>query len=299
MDSRQVYRGMDVGTGKVTPEERAEIPHHGLDLVNPDERYSAGQFARDARGWIDGIRLRGRLPLLVGGTGFFLRALAHPVFREPALEPERRQRLRRWLRGLDRQEMARWAGVLDPERARLARAGGRQRLSRTIEVSLLTGRPLTWWHRWAPLEGDAIEIGVILLTLPREELRRRIDGRVVRMFQGGLLDETRGLLEAGFTVDAPGVTATGYREAARSIAGEIDLREAVRLAQGATRRYARRQLTWFRNQPPRPDVTIDSTAPLADQIDQIVDWWEGIGAGGRSVRITPRAERRPAGDPTP
>jgi tRNA dimethylallyltransferase len=279
MDSRQVYRGMDVGTDKVRKEERAWVPHHGLDLVDPDRHYSAGRFGRDARGWIREIRGRGRLPLLVGGTGFFLKALVDPVFREPAMDPARRERLRRWLDTRPRSELARWVRRLDPERAELAEAGGPQRLSRALEVALLTGRSLSWWHRHAPPDADPIPVRVVLLELPRDELYRRIDRRAEAMFQRGLLEEVEGLLAAGFEPSHPGMTGTGYREAAGVIRGELTLDEAVDRVQRVTRGYARRQLTWFRHQLPPHPLRVRALEPVPGQVEAVVRWWrEGTGA---------------------
>lgn len=275
MDSRQVYRGMDIGTDKVPAGDRARVPHFGLDLVAPDEVYSAGRFARDARGWIAQIRGRGRLPLLVGGTGFFLKALIEPIFREPEMDPERRDRLRRWLSKRSREELSRWARVLDPQRAELAEAGGPQRLSRTLEVPLLTGRPLTWWHRHAPAEGRPIAARIVVLTLPREELVRRIDRRAEAMFRRGLLAEVRELLAAGYGPDDPGMTGTGYREAAAHLSGEISLEAAVDRVQRVTRAYARRQVTWFRNQLPPGVLEVDALDPPAVQVERVVRWWSG------------------------
>lgn len=276
MDSRQLYRGMDIGTDKVGSRARALVPHHGLDLIDPAERYSAGDFARDARRWIEGIRARGRTPLLVGGTGFFLRALTHPIFREPPLDEERRERLRRWMEGCSEEELARWVEALDPERVALASAGGRQRLSRTLELPLLTGRPMTWWHRNAPSERAAVDLEVVLLTRPREELYARIDRRAREMFETGLLDEVRSLLDAGVTPDDPGMTGTGYREAVGVLRGELTVEEGVLRVQRATRGYARRQLTWFRNQLSGLRILeVDASAPLDAQIEAVVAWWSG------------------------
>ena len=278
MDSRQLYRRMDVGTAKVDRESRALVPHHGLDLIEPNESYSAVRFAREARVWVRGIEGRGCLPIVVGGTGFFLRALMDPVFQEPAVSEDRRTRLRRWLSGRPREELARWVRALDPARALLAEAGGPHRLSRSVEVPLLTGRPLSWWHREGPLEAQPLDVRVVLVELPRAELYRRIDERTSRMFEGGLLEEVRRLLEAGYTVDDPGMTGTGYREAVSVVLGELDLAEALDSVQKATRGYARRQLTWFRNQIPEPALRVDASIPLADQTEQVVRWWEGTGA---------------------
>lgn len=274
MDSRQVYRGMDVGTDKVMPADRAGIPHFGLDLVAPDERYSAGRFARDARRWIGEIERRGHLPLLVGGTGFFLRAVLEPIFQEPPVDETRRRALRAQLDTMSRTTLARWAQRLDPERAEVAVAGGPQRLSRTLEVALLTGRPLSWWHAEAPADGPAVPAAVVVLELPRDELDRRIDQRVAHMVERGLLNEVRSLLEAGFGPDAPGMTGTGYGEVAAHLRGEMSLDAALDEMRRQTRRYARRQLTWFRNQLPADPLRLDARLPPQEQVERIVTYWE-------------------------
>ena len=284
MDSRQVYRGMDIGTDKVPAEERARVPHHGLDLVAPSERYSAGRFAREARGWMDGIEARGRVPVLVGGTGFFLRALMDPIFEEPRLDEHRLRRLRPWLAARDRETLARWVELLDPERAAVAIEGGPQRMSRTLEVALLTGRPLSRWHREAPAETEGADGLVILLELPRDELRRRIDERVSRMIGRGLADEVAGLVAAGYTEADPGMTGTGYREIITYLKGERSLEEAVEDVRVATRRYARRQTTWFRHQLPSSAVRIEAIAPLEEQVGRVLAAW----AERRGAGATPR-----------
>jgi tRNA dimethylallyltransferase len=264
MDSRQVYRGMDVGTAKAGAAERGRVPHHGLDLVDPGERYSAGRFAREARGWIADIRARARLPLLVGGTGFFLRAVIDPIFAEPPLDPVRRGALRHWLRGRDRELLSRWVEVLDPDRAPLAREGGPQRLSRTLEIALLTGRPLSWWHRHVPAEASGLPGVVVVLDLPRDEMDRRLDARVAAMVERGLVEEVRSLLAAGYAEDAPGMTGTGYREIAAHIRGEVSLEDALERVRTSTRQYARRQLTWLRHQLPESAVWLDATARVEE-----------------------------------
>jgi tRNA dimethylallyltransferase len=276
-DSRQVYRGMDIGTAKASAATRARLPHHGLDLVSPAERYSAGRFARDAREWIAAIRSRGRLPLLVGGTGFFLRAVTDPIFAEPPLDEARRDALRGWLRGQSRETLARWVEVLDPERAALAIEGGPQRLSRTLEVALLTGRPLSWWHRAAPAEADGLPGVIVVLDLPRDEMDRRIDARVASMVAEGFVEEVRGLLAAGFDETAPGMTGTGYREIAAHVRGEVSLEGALEAVRASTRQFARRQLTWFRHQLPEGAVRLDASAPAGELAEQALAAFERAG----------------------
>jgi len=266
MDSRQVYTSMDIGTDKPSPEARRSVPHHGLDLVAPHERYSAGRFARDARRWIREIERRGAAPVLAGGTGFFLRAVLEPLFAEPSLDADRLRSLRDWLRGRPHEVLERFVRELDPARADVAAEGGPQRMSRTIEVALLSGITLSRWHQVAPAEGRGVPGLVFVLDLPRDELDRRIDSRVERMVETGLVREGRQLLDTGYDEDDPGMTGTGYREIARHLRGDVGLEEAMDEIRRNTRRYARRQLTWFRHQLPEDAVTIDATRPLPEQV---------------------------------
>ena len=289
MDSRQVYKGMDIGTDKVPDDVREQVPHHALDLVHPDERYSAGQFARDARDWIKEIIKRDRVPVLAGGTGFFLKAITEPVFSEPPLDSARLKKIRRYLSTLDYRVLAKWVEKLDPERASLAIDGGPQRMSRTIEVALLTGKPLSSWHRESPSDVAALTGLIIQLELPREEIDRRINDRVTYMVERGLVSEVRSLLEAGYTFDDPGMTATGYREIAHYLEGGQTLEEAMEEIRRNTRRYARRQLTWFRNQLPPSVRMIDATASIDVQATAVLDAWIEIHeqAGLQIRRVEP------------
>ncbi len=275
MDSRQVYRGMDVGTAKATPEQQARAPHHGLDLMEPGQRFGAGEFARRARTWIEQIAARDRVPILVGGTGFFLRALTDPIFREPSLEPGRRASLQRYLEAIGAEEMRRWLAVLDPPLAeRLTGWGGRQRLTRALELPLLTGRSLSWWQENAPPEAPPLRPLVYVLDPQRERLYRAIDERVGRMAEHGLLEEVRGLVAAGFSERDPGINATGYIELLPHLRGERSLEEALDLIRKNTRAYARRQLTWFRHQLPEGAVWLDTRRERAELVDEIVSAWE-------------------------
>ena len=272
MDSRQIYRGMDVGTDKVAAHMRARVAHHGIDIRDPNESYSAGEFARDAGRWMREIRARDRIPVLAGGTGFFLKALMEPLFEEPRLNPGRVARLRAFLRERGMEELGRWVQVLDPERARLANAGGMQRIERTLEIALLTGRPLSWWHRegqgGAPAEGM-----VAVLEVPREELYSRINLRVRTMTEQGMVEEVRALAARGYGPDDPGMSGTGYREILGYLNGRWSLEEALDATRRATRGYARRQLTWFRNQLPADALRIDGMQPLEVQCAEVAEAW--------------------------
>lgn len=285
MDSRQVYRGMDVGTAKATPLERAAVPHHGLDLCDPGQRYAAGDFARDARRWIAEIVGRGRVPILVGGTGFYLKVLTDPLFEEPPLEPARRRALEDVLAPMPRAELARWVRALDPVRAETAVAGGRQRMLRTATMALLTGRPLSWWHERARSVERPLRAVACVLDLPPPTLARRIDRRVAAMVADGLVEETAGLLAAGCAPDAPGLDALGYREVVDHLQGRTTLEEAAERTRAATRRYARRQRTWFRSQLGPDAVRVDAGAPLDACARIVVDAWRSA-AGARPLKAS-------------
>jgi len=274
MDSRQIYRGMDVGTGKVTPAERGVIPHFGLDVRDPDEAYSAGQFARDARAWIRDIQGRGRIPLLVGGTGFFLRALIQPMFVEPEVDRARRGALRSFLNGLTRDELQRYVAVLDPKRASAAEEGGPQRAGRIVEMALLTGHTLSWWHREGAAGPPPLMGMITVLDLPRDVLYHRINRRVGAMVEEGLVEEVRTLLDKGFGPRDPGMTGAGYREIVAHLRGELSLEEAVEEIRRSHRRYARRQITWNRNQLPEETVFLDGTRPRTELVAEILEIWE-------------------------
>jgi tRNA dimethylallyltransferase len=277
MDSRSVFRGMDVGTAKPTPRERAEVPHWGIDLVEPSERFSAGRWARYARERIDEIRARGRVPMLVGGTGFFLRALTHPIFREPEMDAERRARLMARLERMEEAELRRWLEALDPESAERLRAwGGRQRLLRALEVPLLTGRTLPWWHRHSRPEAPPVPVLPVVLTVPRELLHERIDRRIGEMVGAGLLDEVRGLI-ARYGEEAPGLNAHGYAELLPYFRGERTLEEALALVSRNTKSYTKRQLTWYRTQLPAGALWLDATRPREELVDEVERAWEAAG----------------------
>ena len=272
-DSRQVYRGMDIGTAKPSIEERRGVPHFGFDLVDPGERYSAGAFARAAWRWIDSLFAAGRVPILAGGTGFFLRALTHPMFDEPDAPPVRREALKRWLRGLDDGARVRWAAALDPAGDWPARPHERQRAARAIEVALLTGRPLGWWHE-QPGQTRALEAAVVVLDVPRAALYERINARVDAMIEAGLVDEVRSLVAAGYDEHAPAMNATGYAELLPYVRGETTLEGAVDAIRRASRRYARRQITWLRHQLPDGAVWIDGDRPVDAVANDVVAHWK-------------------------
>ncbi|HEY0972554.1 MAG TPA: tRNA (adenosine(37)-N6)-dimethylallyltransferase MiaA [Gemmatimonadales bacterium] len=281
-DSRQVYRGFDIGTAKPSADEQRRVPHYGVDVADPEERYSAARFADDARGWIDDAAARGLTPLVVGGTGFYVRALVEPLASAPelggALDPRRRAALGAFLDAMSFGELARWVATLDPARAHL----GRTQLVRAIETALLTGRRLSDLHA-ASAPSPAIEASYLVVDPGREVLARRIEDRVDAMLAAGWLDEVR-RLASSVPPGAPAWTGTGYDALRRHVGGEITLDEARREVIVATRQYAKRQRTWFRHQLPEDRVTrLDPLAP--DAGDRLAAWWRG--AAPASLRATP------------
>lgn len=245
-DSIQVYRGFDIGTDKPGPEARRGVPHHLIDAVGPEVQFTAADFVREALAAARGIAARQRLPIVAGGTGLYLKALVDGLFPGPGRDPSVRAALEAEARedGLD--ALFRRLEAADPEYARKIRGRDRVRIIRALEVLETTGRPISEHFREtrSPVMGRTVlRIG---LTLEREALCRRIDDRVERMFARGLVDEVRGLLSRGVLETAPPFRALGYSHVLRHLRGEIGRDEAVALTKTDTRRYAKRQMTWFR-----------------------------------------------------
>jgi tRNA dimethylallyltransferase len=270
-DSRQVYRRLDIGTAKPTRKERTRLPHHGIDVIDPGARYSAGHFARDAVDWIEDIRGRGRMPVVVGGTGLYVRALAQGLFREPPLDPSRRRSLDAWTACLEPLELLRWAGRLDPG----FRGGGRQRAARAVEVALLTGRPLSHWQEAARTHG-AIEPWYVVLTAPRPVLNKRILQRAEGMVRRGLIEEVAAVLSEGHPPNAPGLDGIGVREAVEYLHGHRGRATVAEAIAASTRQYAKRQQTWFRHQLGPNLLTLDASRPPECLAADIAEAWKKI-----------------------
>ena len=268
-DSRQVYRRLNIGTAKPSARERARLPHHGLDVVEPGARYSAGRFAHDAAGWIADVRNRSRLPVVVGGTGLYVRALAEGLFREPELDPGRRLSIDAFTARLEPLELLRWAGRLDPG----FRGGGRQRAARAIEVALLTGYPLTHWQE-AARSGGAITPWYVVLTVPRPVLHQRIARRAEEMVRRGVIEEVAAVLAEGHPPSAPGLDGIGIREAVEYLHGSRQRESVGEAITVSTRQYAKRQETWFRHQLAGEVVTLDATRPPEKLAAEIARLWE-------------------------
>jgi len=252
-DARQIYRGLDIATGKPTPEEQARVPHVGFDLLDPREPTSAGLYARAMGIALGADESTGRVPLLVGGSGLYLRALHTGLADVPPIPPEVRARVRARLAAQGPEALHAELATLDPAlAARLAPRDG-QRIARGLEVALGTGRPLSAWHESST--GEPPAWFWVALVRPREEAQRELAARARGFFAAGLVDEVRALLAAGFPADAPAFEALGYREAIALHAGTLGLEDAIALLTRHTVQYAKRQATWLRGEARRVDLS--------------------------------------------
>lgn len=245
-DSRQVYRWMNIGTAKATPEECAAVPHHVIDVVAPDEAFTAADFARLGRDAIQQIRQRGHLPVVVGGTGLYITALIHGLVDAPGEDPRLREQF-------VNDELAGGEGTLfrrlchiDPPLAERLNPHDRVRIVRALEVFYLSGQRLSDLQERHAFQNSLFDAKIFGLSVERDDLYRRIDQRAASMFSDGLLDETEELLKRGFSCNLKSLQTIGYRESIRCLRNELTLAEAIKLTQQESRRYAKRQLTWFR-----------------------------------------------------
>jgi len=247
-DSVALYRGFEIGTAKPSAEERARAPHHLLDILEPTAVFTAGDYAQAARRVVAEIAARGRLPIVVGGTGFYLRALLEGLFAGPKRSEELRTRLRKIAGGKGSPHLHRLLARLDAAAAARIHANDEPKLIRAIEVCLAARRKITelWQHGRDPLTG----FGVLRIGLDPERaaLYERINQRARRMFDSGLAEETERLVER-YGASAPPMQSLGYKQAVQLLRGEVDRESAIAAAQQAHRNYAKRQMTWFCREP--------------------------------------------------
>jgi tRNA dimethylallyltransferase len=270
-DSRQVYRGMDIGTAKATPEQYARVRHHLVDIVDPDHPLSLAEYQRMAMDAIAGARDRGRAPLLVGGTGQYVRAVLEG-WRIPAVPPN--PELRALLEaevaeaGAEAGAEALHARLRDVDPLAAARIDHRnvRRVIRALEVSITAGRPISELQAKAPPPFCVLRLG---LHRPRPELHARIDARVDRMIEAGLVAEVRRLAEAGYGWELPAMTGLGYRQIGQHLRGEISLDEAVALIKRQTRRFVHQQYNWFRLDDPAIDWVNLADTPMDEVLARI------------------------------
>jgi tRNA dimethylallyltransferase len=247
-DSRQIYRGMDIGTAKATHEERSRAPHHLIDVVDPDQVLTLAEYQALAYRAIEDIAGRGKLPLLVGGTGQYVAAVLEG-WRIPEVAPQPALRAALEAEAAERGADALHARLtgLDPVAAAKIDARNVRRVIRALEVCLTTGQPISELQRKNPPPYETARIGV---TRPRPALYERIDRRVDAMIAAGLVDEVRGLADAGYGWDLPAMSGLGYRQIGQYFAGDATLDEAIALIKKGTRRFVQQQYNWFRPDDP-------------------------------------------------
>lgn len=270
-DSRQIYRYLDIGTAKPTLAERARAPHHLIDIVDPDQPLTLAEYQRLAYAAIAEIHARGRLPLLVGGTGLYVRAVLEGL-QIPAVPPDAALRTR-----LEEEAAAAGAPALharlaaiDPTAAARIDPRNVRRVMRALEVCLVTGRPLSAQQGAAPPPYRILRIG---LTRPRPQLYARINARVDAMIAAGLVDEVRDLLARGYSPHLPALSGLGYRQIIRHLAGELSLEEAIQEIKRKTRRFVHQQQTWFHPDDPRIHWCDLSTTSHAQVIAIARSWY--------------------------
>jgi tRNA dimethylallyltransferase len=244
-DSRQIYRYLDIGTAKVSEEIRQRIPHYMIDICDPDEYFSAGMYSRISRKVIDEIHQRGKIPVVVGGSGFYISALIDGIFDVEVHDENIRQELKEYEEKNGLEDLYHELQKCDPEYAAKISPTDTQRIFRSLEVYRATGRNLSSWHKQdsEPAKFKPVMFGI---TMEREDLYNRIDRRVREMFEQGLMDEAQKLIHMGYRPGMNALNTVGYKEIFEYLAGEITSDQMIYLIQRNSRRYAKRQLTWFR-----------------------------------------------------
>jgi tRNA dimethylallyltransferase len=269
-DALQVYRHMNIGTAKIAPSDRAGIPHHMLDVQDPGSEFSAGDYQRQAREAIQGIHHRNHLPLVVGGTGFYLRALIEGLFEGPERSETLRARMRNIIHRKGSAILHHALQQIDPPSAARIASNDADRIIRAYEVYLVSGKTMSWWQQQPRDAFQGFRWLKIGIDLPRDQLYQRINARVDRMFSGGLLEEVQSLLKT-YPPTCHAFKAIGYRQAAEYISGQMPLPQAIEDTKQESRRYAKRQLTWFRTDPDIVwlDGVLDSEELLSNAVDAV------------------------------
>jgi len=274
-DSMQVYRGMDIGTAKPTAEERARVPHHLIDIVDPEEPFSVADYQARADAALADIWGRDRQPILVGGSGLYIRAVLEEMdFSLVPPDPDFRRRLLEEARSKGARALHEWLAEVDPSAAARIHHNDQKRIIRALEVAESSGgigSPSGKVDRHRSPRYNSTQFG---LTLEREELYRRIEARVDRMIAGGLVEEVRGLLERGLDEDLVSMRGLGYAQIAASVRGEISLEEAVSRQKRDTRRFAKRQMTWFRADSQIEWMDVGQAGGAAAVVEAIRGKWQ-------------------------
>lgn len=267
-DSRQIYRRMDIGTAKPTPADRERVRHHCIDILDPDEDFSAGQYGPMARRLVHEIDSQGRIPLVVGGSGLYIRALVDGIFDGGFRDEGIRQRLREEAGAVGPEVLHRRLESLDPEAGSKIHPNDGKRIIRALEVCSVSGVPLSKLQRERTVRAD-FQSKMFGLDWPRGPLYRRIEERVDEMLRQGLVQEVRDLAASGYSLRNNALDSVGYREILMHLEGALELDSAVDLIKKNTRRFAKRQMTWFRGDPRIRWFTVSSAEELPGIAERI------------------------------
>ncbi|MEI7024354.1 tRNA (adenosine(37)-N6)-dimethylallyltransferase MiaA [Paenibacillus sp. y28] len=268
-DSMQVYRGMDIGTAKVLPEEQQRIPHHMIDIRNPDEPFSAADFQSMAKACIQDIHERGKLPFVVGGTGLYIESLCFDYqFSEGASDEAFREEQRLFALEHGPEALLDKLRAVDPITASRLHVNDQRRIVRALEVYHLSGISMSE-HQHRQKKDSPYEYCMVGLTMDRDLLYKRIEARVDIMLQDGLVEEVQGLLDQGYSRDLVSMQGLGYKEIAAALTGEMPMDTAVSLLKQGTRRFAKRQLSWFRHMKEIEWVDVTEHANLLAHLNTI------------------------------
>jgi tRNA dimethylallyltransferase len=278
-DSRQVYRGMDIGTDKPTADQRQAVTHRLIDLVEPAEPFNAGLYRRSAVAAIEDHYHDRRLPLVVGGTGLYVRTLLKGLCEAPPADPAVRASLRRDAREHGRDHLYAQLIACDPTTAARLHPRDESKILRALEVHRLSGRPMSEFQQQHGFTERPFTSLIIGLNRSREALYRRIEERIDWQLANGLVDETKQLLARGYGRDLPAMKGLGYRQVSCYLVGEYDAEEMIRRFKRDTRRFAKRQMTWFRKEPGIHWMMIEESEPLTATTDRILHQVEAFVAG--------------------
>ena len=270
-DSMQIYRTMDIGTAKPTPVEQSTVRHHMVDIVDPEEPFDAEKYAAMAFQKVSDLSARGTIPFVVGGTGLYIKSLVFGLFDADPADPVIRNQLKAEAEEKGSPFLHQRLGNCDPETAGKLHANDTYRIIRALEVYEITGVPISEYHHRHRFNSRRLDTLTLGLQMDRERLYERIDARVDAMIQAGLLDEVRGLLTAGYSQTLKSMQSIGYRHMVEFLEGHLDWEETVRTLKRDTRRYAKRQVTWFKADPDMMWVSPEDIRQAEQAINRFLD----------------------------
>lgn len=269
-DSRQIYRFMDIGTAKPTHAEQQRVRHHLIDTIDPDMTYSAGAYIRDVQEVLQSLENDHITPIVVGGAGLYIQALMGGLFESPKIPEYVREGIRLRMESEGTAAMHAYLSDVDPGAAVRIHPNDRQRIGRALEVHETTGTPLTELQRTSKPATPLLDLQIIGIRRDRTELYERTDSRVHAMISEGFIEEVEGLLSRGYTKETPGLKTFGYKQIVDHLEGHLSFAEAVADIQQQTRRYAKRQLTWFRHASPTQWLTLARDSDPMDVCKEII-----------------------------